>query len=96
MSILYQMTDWESPSGIFYCEHISSFPRNVQKWIVPARILGITPAEFLKLLIEEYQPDVVYHNDDYSFVNWGWRDKSKMRKYKNWMNAEARKKNFRI
>ena len=96
MSTLYQMTDWESPSGIFYCEHTSSFPRNVQKWVVPARILGVTPADFLKLLIEKYQPDVIYHNEDCSFVSWGWRNKSKMKAYKNWMNAEARKKNFKI
>ena len=96
MSMLYQLTEWESPSGIFYCEHIGSFPRNVQKWIIPARILGLTPVDFLKFLIEKYQPDVIYHNEDCSFVGWGWRNQAKMRKYKCFINAEARRKNFKI
>ena len=52
MSELYRCEEWQGASGIWYCEHTSSFPRNVQKWVVPARILGLTPADFLKLLIK--------------------------------------------
>ena len=96
MSTLYQLTEWQSASGIFYCEHTSSFPKNVNKWVVPARILGLTPADFLRYLINEYQPDTIFHNEDCSFVGWGWRSQAKMRKYKNAINAEARRKNFKI
>lgn len=96
MSELYHCEEWRSASGIWYCEHTSSFPRNVQKWVVPARILGLTPADFLKLLIEKFEPDQIFHNEDCSFVGWGWKSQNQMRKYKNWINAEARKKNFQI
>ena len=96
MSTLYKCEEWQGSSGIWYCEHTSTFPKNVVKWVVPARILGLTPADFLRYLINEYQPDEVYHNEDCSFVGWGWRDQAKMRKYKNWINAEARRKNFKI
>ena len=50
----------------------------------------------LKLLIEKFEPDRIFHNEDCSFVGWGWKSQSQMRKYKNWINAEARKKNFQI
>ena len=96
MSTLYKCEEWQGSSGIWYCEHTSTFPKNVIKWVVPARILGLAPADFLRYLIKEYQPDVVYHNEDCSFVGWGWRNQAKMQKYKNWINAEARRKNFKI
>lgn len=93
---LYRCEEWKSESGIWYCEHTSTFPQNVQKWVVPARILGISPAEFLKVLFAKFKPDKVFHNEDCSFVGWGWTSQSQMRLYKNWINAEARKKNFQI
>lgn len=94
--MLYKCEEWESESGYWHCEHTASFPKNVQKWVVPARILGITPVEFLELLIERFKPDKFIHNADCSFVGWAWKSQAQMRVYKNWINAEARKKNFQI
>lgn len=96
MSELYRCEEWRSASGIWYCEHTSSFPRNVQKWVVPARILGLAPADFLKLLIEKFEPDQIFHNEDCSFVGWGWKSQSQMREYKRFINKKARECNFQI
>jgi hypothetical protein len=93
---LYRCEEWQGSSGYWYCEHTSTFPHNVQKWVVPARILGVSPADFIQLLIEKFKPDHIWHNEDCSFVGWGWKSQSQMRVYKNWINAEARKKNFQI
>ena len=93
--MLYRCEEWQI-NGIWYCQHTASFPKDVLMWVVPSRILNISPADFLKLLLETYQPDRFYHNEDCSFCYWGWSDQSKMRKYKNWINAEARKVNFQI
>lgn len=94
--MLYQCKEWHSESGLWYCEHTDSFPQGVQKWVIPARILGISPAEFLEFLIKNYSPDRIHHNDDYSFVWWAWTDQSKMRLYKNFINKKARECNFQI
>lgn len=96
MSELYRCEEWRSASGIWYCEHTSSFPQNVQKWVVPARILGLTPADFLKLLIKDFKPDQIFHNEDCSFVGWGWKSQSQMREYKRFINKKARECNFQI
>lgn len=94
--MLYECKEWQGTSGVWYCEHTASFPRDVQKWIVPARILQVTPADFIQLLIDEFEPDKIYHNEDCSFVGWGWTSQAKMRKYKNWINQKARERNFQI
>lgn len=96
MSELYVCKEWQSASGIWYCEHTDSFPQGVQKWVVPARILGLTPADFLKFLIEKFEPDHIFHNKDCSFVGWGWSSQAKMREYKRFINKKARECNFHI
>ena len=88
MSEPYKLVEWQSESGLWHCEHTSSFPRNVVKWVLPARLLGLEPADFLKYLITEFQPDVIHHNEDYSFVGWAWRSQAKMRKFKNYIKRE--------
>ena len=94
--MIYKLEEWQSSSGLWYCEHTSSFPKDIQKWIIPSRILGISADEFIKWLIKEYKPDKIFHNENCSFVGWGWNSQSQMRKYKNYINALARKKNFQI
>ena len=94
--MLYQLSEWQSASGIWYCEHTSSYPKNITKWLIPSRMLGIPADEFIKWLIVKFQPDHIFHNDDCSFVGWGWTSQNKMRAYKNFINQQARKNNFQI
>ena len=93
--MLYRCEEWQI-NGIWYCQHTASFPKDVLMWVVPSRILNISPADFLKLLLEKYQPDRFYHNEDCSFCYWGWSDQSKMREYKRFINKKARERNFHI
>ena len=95
--MLYHLDEWQSTgTKIWYCEHTSSYPQGVQKWVVPARILGLSVDDFLRMLIKDFKPDVITVKKDGSFVSWGWSKQSEMRKFKNFINSEARKKNFQI
>ena len=95
--MLFHLDEWQSTgTKIWYCEHTSSYPQGVQKWVVPARILGLSVDDFLKMLIKDFKPDVITVKEDGSFVSWGWSKQSEMRKFKNFINSEARKKNFQI
>ena len=96
MKTLFKLVEWEGGNGNWYCEHTSSSPDGVQKWVCPARILDMTADKFIKWLIDTYKPDKVFHNEDCSFVGWAWKDQSMMRKYKNHINKIAREKNFLI
>ena len=94
--VLYRLEEWQGSSGIWYCEHTSTFPENVTKWVIPSRLLGMEPANFIIWLKDNYKPDVWSHNEDCSFVGWGWTSQAQMRKYKNAINRIAREKNFMI
>ena len=96
MATLYRLEEWQGGSGVWLCEHTSSYPEGVQKWVLPARLLDMTVDKFLEWLIDTYKPDHIYHNEDCSFVGWGWSDQEQMRKYKNTINKIARQKNFLI
>lgn len=94
--MLYREEEWQGGSGLWYCGHTASFPKDVALWLVPARMMGISADEFLKWLITKHKPDNIYHNEDCSFVGWSWKSQAAMRKYKNEINALARKLNFQV
>ena len=77
--MLYQLSEWQGASKLWYCEHTSSYPKGVTKWLIPSRMLGIPADEFITFLIEKYQPDVINHNEDCSYVGWAWKSQAKMR-----------------
>ena len=94
--MLYRLEEWQGASGVWYCEHTSSFPANVEKWVIPARVLNMSVDDFLRMLIKDFKPDVITVKEDGSFASWGWSKQSEMRKFKNWMNAKSRAVNFQI
>ena len=93
--MLYVAKEWESESG-WHCACTDDLAHNSAAWYMPARVLGISPAEFLILLLNEYKPDDFYFNSEKCFCCWTWKSQAAERKYKNMLNSVARKKNFQI
>lgn len=93
--MLYKQVEWESESG-WHCNCVDNLANNSGAWWHPARILGITPAQFISLLLDKYKPDYFYCNKETGFCNWSWKSQTKMRLYKNMINAAARKVNYQI
>ena len=50
--------------------------------------------EYVNLLITKFKPDNISYNQEKNVLIYSWKKQSDMRKFKNWLNAEARKKNF--
>lgn len=94
--MLYKVTEWQGMSGIWYCNCLDSLTTKASHWYAPARVLGISPADFIKLIIETYGADQVKYYPENGFFSYGWTSQAKMRVFKNFLNAEARKKNFQI
>lgn len=91
-----KMSSWQGGSGSWYCGDIEELGKGSGHWSLPARMLGMTPAKYLEWVIKNFKPDNVFHSEDCNFVGFSWKDQSKMRKYKNYMNAEARRRKFQI
>lgn len=92
---LYKMTEWESNEN-WYCNNVSNLANNSGVWWLPARMMKISPAQYLKWVIDNFHPDTIYHSDDCSFIGWSWKKQSDMRIFKNKVNALARQENFMI
>ena len=94
--MIWQCSEWQGASGIWYCNCTQPLSTSASCWYTPARILGVSPADFIKLVINKFGADQVKYFPDSCFFSYGWSDQSKMRKFKKYINAEARKRNFLI
>ena len=94
--MLYKLTEWYSDGSHWNCGCLDALGKGSNTWYYPARILKISPAEFIELVITKFKPDHTYFNKEKCLFFFSWSDQSKMRLYKNYINAEARKVNFQI
>lgn len=95
--MVWKATEWQLASdGSWTCGCVDDLANNSNVWYHPARILGISPAQFLVLLFTKYKPDNFTYIPEKCLCFWSWKDQNKERMYKNWINAEARKKNYQI
>ena len=69
MHILHYQ-EWQSPTGYWHCNDVSDLAGISGYWWVPARMLGITPADFVALLVEKYQPDQISFNGKTLLYSW--------------------------
>ena len=93
---VWKASEWESPVSGWHCNCVDNLVGSSAAWWHPARILGISPAQFLMILIERYKPDYFSYSEETGFCCWSWKSQVQMRAYKNWINAEARKVNYQI
>ena len=91
---LYRLEEWED-RGKYYRNYTKEGKKG-GLWFHPARILGISADKYIEWVIKNYNAEVYYHNDDCSLVFIRWNKQSDMRKFKNYINAQARKKNYII
>jgi len=93
---LYVASQWQAGSTNWYVNNTSGSTKDSGKWWVPARMLGITPAAYVKLLVENYQPDNISFNNNVLIFSWKPEHYTKAHNYKLWINREARKRGFKI
>ena len=48
--------------------------------------------DYVKLLVNKFQVDYIHYNQEYDVLHYAWKSQDAMRKFKNWANAEYRKK----
>lgn len=96
MSHLLRYEEWQGAGRAWYCNDTSDLKNGSALWWLPARMLKKTPAEYVKMVIEDFHPDYIYCNSDGSFVSWCWENQNDMRRFKNYINAVARRENFII
>ena len=90
---LLKYVEW-GETGAWYCNDTSDLCSVRALWWTPARMLNISPAEYVQLLIERFHPDKIKYSEEHDVLIYSWRKQADMRAFKNWLNAEARKRNY--
>lgn len=93
---LLRYDEWQGGSGLWYCNDTSDLCSVRALWWAPARMLNISPEEFTQMLIRDFKPDHLRYCQESDVLIYGWKSQAAMRKYKNWLNAQARKYNYII
>lgn len=86
--------EWQSESGLWFCNDTDALGSWLSKWWAPARMLCISPAEYVQLLHDKFRPDVMKYSVETDTLIYAWKSQAKMRLFKNWLNAQARKYKF--
>lgn len=95
MKHLYKMSEWQSPTGKWYCNDIEDLSGIAGLWWIPARLLNIPLVDFVSMLVYEYNAMVSY-NIERDVLIYSWDKQSEMRRFKNYINKKARETNFMI
>lgn len=94
MAHLYKASIWQGGSGQWYCSDIEDLAQNSGAWWVPCRIIGISPADYVQFLIEEFKVSNINFNEEKNYLHFSWNIEADCRRYKNWINQIARKANY--
>ena len=96
MPRLLRYEPWDDGNGNFHVNDCTDLKSIRGLWWVPARMLGISPAEYVELLIVRFKVDKIKYFQEADVLIYSWNSLQKAREFKNWLNAEARKRNFMI
>ena len=92
--MVWQAEEWESVSG-WHCGCVKDLAHDSNAWYLPARILNLAPADYIKYMIDNFNP-IVHTNKDKCLIFFSWEKQADMRKFKNFINKKARECNFQI
>lgn len=95
MQIL-KYSEWSDGIGNWYVNDTSDLLSPRALWWAPARMLNISPVEYVQLLIENFHPDTIKYSLEYDVLIYSWKSIEQARKFKNWINAQARKYQFKL
>lgn len=96
MPRLLRYEPWDDGNGNFHVNDCTDLKSIRGLWWVPARMLGISPAEYVELLITRFKVDKIKYLQEADVLIYSWNTLQGARTFKNWLNAEARKRNFMI
>lgn len=86
----------EEKFGNFYHSFCTdNLGKKYYQWLVPVRILGITPAEYVRLLQNEFNAEVTFKPET-NFLLRRWENQADCRRWRLYINKIAREKGFHI
>lgn len=92
MKELFKASEWQGGSGLYYVNDTT----HMTAWWVHPRVLGISPAAYVELLVKKYNVSNIKYFEESGFLYFGFRTLADARRYKNDINKKARERKFYI
>lgn len=96
MSHVYRCVEWQDATGNWLVNDITSMTSIAVKWWVPMRMLNLTPEDYIRLLKDKFHVNYMKYVKDADLLIFSFTTQEAARKYKNWINKEARNRNYII
>ena len=96
MSHVYRCTEWQDATGNWLVNDTTSMTSIAVKWWVPVRMLNLTPEDYIRLLKDKFHVNYMKYVKDADLLIFSFDTQEAARKYKNWINKEARNRNYII
>lgn len=93
---LYKMTEWQDGNNRWVVNDVEEVAEAPGYWWYPARLLDITPAEYIELLYTKYHATHIAFTRNQNVLMFSFDKLADARKFKNDINRIARAKQFYI
>ena len=94
--MIFRLSEWQSPTGYWHCGCTDDLAHDSGAWYLPARILNLAPAQYIKLVLEEYKPDDYFLDADKCLFFFSWKSQIAEARFRNYINKKAREVGFTI
>lgn len=89
-------SEWQSSSGLWYCNDTSDLAGIAGKWWVPARMLGLSLTDYILLLKDQFNATIVSYNPDTDILIYHWKKYADCHRFLLWINSVARKAKYMV
>lgn len=89
---VFKLNEWAGAGGRYHCAQLGT------QWWAIARVLGISPAELINVLVKDYKARIDYYSEekDLLLFSWAEKDYSIFHKFTLWVNRVARNKGIQV
>lgn len=88
--------EWQTPGGYWHCNDVSDLAGMSGYWWIPARMLRMSPAEYVEWLIKNYKPDNIKWNGKTLIYSWSKEHYNLCHSFVLYINRIARQKGFQV
>lgn len=100
MAHMYKASEWTDASRKWHVADTSDLANDSAAWWIPARILGLSLVDFVLLLKNEYNANIIRwypdSNNGKSLLLFNWNNYNDAHRYLLYINRIARNKNWTI
>ena len=92
---ILKYTDWQGPLG-WFAGDVSDLANGSNYWWHSARMLKMSPADYVAFLLREFKPDYINYLKSSNVLMFYWKNYGDCKKFCSFINKEAKDRKFYV